>query len=120
MTPEEVSRIALASLEASTFDYAPSWVADPRAYLIDARSWLRRALIVPFRNCVVIRDFERQRFSVPPGSEEVWFVAPTGTGYIFFDDTSASFGRAMGPAKDDESYLSIGHRSTDILEIWLA
>jgi hypothetical protein len=120
MTAEEVHRIALASLEASTFDYAPSWVVDRGAYLLDARGSLGKALVVPSRGCVVVPDFEAQRFSIPSGPEQVWIVAPTKTGYIFFDDRSASFGQAMGPALDDGSYQSIGHRSSDILEMWLA
>ena len=117
MSSKEVQLAALSSIEKSKFDYAPSWITDTQKYFSEARNALKKSLTIPFKSTVIISSSKALRFGIKEGPVEAWIVATSPGKWIFFDCNRADFGKAQGSIKD--GFFSIGHRSHDILEVWL-
>jgi hypothetical protein len=115
MQPSAVDMLVESSLKGARSVHT-GHVPDPVAYVAGLESKFRANRIAPEPEVVLLKR-EVPSLQLAPGPRTVYFVCRSDPQSVFFDPQTQSFGCAWGPELPDLTYIDLGFRSEDVLEM---
>lgn len=111
LTTVDVHRIRALMDAAMKQPHHKQWIA---------ALFLAHQLDLPEKIEVHLAAFRGTCLGLPEGIRTVWLIIKDSPQSVFYDAFTGSFGACWGPEKDTGSYIDLGFRSDDPIEMYTA